>query len=90
MEEKIKEIMPKEKPSYEDMEKEVIGLKSMNNQLLMQLQQMNINHIFKRLDYLFKVVKYKEAFGEEFSHKCIEEIIEHMTPPEEEVSNAEE
>ena len=46
-----------EKPSYEQLEREVAGLKSMNNQLIMQLQQMNMGNLCKRLDYLFKVLE---------------------------------
>lgn len=71
-----------EKPSYEQLEREVIGLKSMNNQLIMQLQQMNMANLFKRLDYLFKVVEYREAFNPDFARRCAEEIEGHMTPPE--------
>lgn len=71
-------------PSYEQLEKDVASLKSMNNQLIMQLQQVNINTLFKRLDYLFKVVEFREAFNEEFVNNCVEEIEIHITPPKEE------
>lgn len=79
MEEKKVQV---EKPSYEQLEIEVTGLKSMNNQLIMQLQQMNMGNLFKRLDYLFKVVEFKDAFNSSFYKKCIEEIEGHMTLPE--------
>lgn len=71
-------------PSYEQLEKDVASLKSMNNQLIMQLQQVNISTLFKRLDYLFKVVEFREAFNEEFVNNCVEEIEIHITPPKEE------
>lgn len=71
-----------EKPSYEQLEREVTGLKGMNNQLIMQLQQMNMGNLFKRLDYLFKVVEFREAFNPDFVSRCAEEIEGHMTPPE--------
>lgn len=71
-----------EKPSYEQLEREVAGLKGMNNQLIMQLQQMNMGNLFKRLDYLFKVVEFREAFNADFATRCAEEIEGHMTPPE--------
>lgn len=71
-------------PSYEQLEKDVASLKSMNNQLIMQLQQVNINTLFKRLDYLFKVVEFREAFNKEFVNNCVEEIEIHITPPKEE------
>ena len=79
MEEKKVQV---EKPSYEQLEREVTGLKSMNNQLIMQLQQMNMGNLFKRLDYLFKVVEFKDAFNSSFYKKCIEEIEGYMTLPE--------
>lgn len=81
MEEKIKDLQA-EKPTYEQLEREVAGLKGMNSQLYMQLQQMNMGNLFKRLDYLFKVVEFREAFNPDFATKCAEEIEGHMTPPE--------
>lgn len=83
MEEK-KENVQAQKPTYEQLEKEVAGLKGMNNQLFMQLQQLNMGNLFKRLDYLFKVVENREAFNADFANKCAEEIQSHMTPPENE------
>lgn len=82
MEEKNEKVQA-EKPSYEQLEREVVGLRGMNNQLIMQLQQMNMGNLFKRLDYLFKVVEFREAFNTDFAAKCAEEIEDHMTPPEE-------
>lgn len=41
MEEKVSKAQS-DKPSYEQLEKEINGLKSMNNQLIMQLQQINM------------------------------------------------
>nr|DAI45480.1 MAG TPA: RAS guanyl-releasing protein 1 Protein [Bacteriophage sp.] len=77
-----KEKVQAEKPNYEQLEKEVAGLKSMNNQLVMQLQQMNMGNLFKRLDYLFKVVEFREALNANFAKRCADEIEELMTPPE--------
>lgn len=78
-----KEKVQAEKPNYEQLEKEVAGLKSMNNQLIMQLQQMNMGNLFKRLDYLFKVVEFREAFSANFAKRCADEIEELVTPSEE-------
>lgn len=83
MEEKVEKVQ-EAKPSYEQLEKEVAGLKSMNSQLIMQLQQMNMGNLFKRLDYLFQVIKFREAFNPEFADKCIKEVEGHMTLPVEE------
>lgn len=81
--EESKEKVQVTKPSYEQLEKENLSLKGMNNQLIMQLQSMNITTLFKRLDYLFKVVEFKDAFSTGFVTKCTKEIERHMTPPEE-------
>ena len=82
-----KEKVQAEKPSYEQLEREVAGLKSMNNQLIMQLQQMNMGNLFKRLDYLFKVLEIApklpaDMLNPEFVAQCAKEIEVHMTPPE--------
>ena len=78
-----------EKPTYEQLEREVAGLRGMNNQLIAQLQQMNMGNLFKRLDYLFKVVESKDAFNPEFVDRCTEEIMFHMTPTTQEPNNKE-
>ena len=35
-----------------------------------------------RADYLFKVLQYDYAFGEEFVNKCVKELEEFLTIPE--------
>lgn len=75
------------KPSYEQLERDIAGLKSMNNQLIMQLQQMNMGNLFKRLDYLFKVLEVApqlptDVLNPEFVTQCAKEIEMHMTPTE--------
>jgi hypothetical protein len=73
-----------EKPSYEQLERELAGIKSMNTQLIAQLQQVNLGNLFKRLDYLFKVLETKDAFtNSEFVTKCAKEIEGHLTLNEE-------
>ena len=84
MEENMEKVQA-EKPSYEQLEREVAGLKSMNNQLIMQLQQMNMGNLFKRLDYLFKVLEVAPnlpVLNSEFVTQCAKEIGMHMTPTE--------
>lgn len=76
-----------EKPTYEQLEGEIIGLKSMNSQLIMQLQQMNMQNLFKRLDYLFRVIENREAFNIEFTSRCSKEIEDYLTLPETESEN---
>lgn len=83
MEEK-KETVKAEKPSYEQLEREIAGFKGMNNQLIAQLQQMNMSNLFKRLDYLFKVVEFNDVFSSDFVNYCTREIKGHLVLPEEE------
>lgn len=92
MEKEVKSNLSQvEKPTYEQLENEVKGLKGMNNQLIMQLQQMNVQNLFKRMDYLFKVVENREGFRQEFVEKCAEELEGHLTLPDiQEESNTEE
>lgn len=74
----------KAEPTIEQYKKFVEALKSQNAQLMYQLQGANLNNMFKRLDYLFKVVENAAMFDEAFVDQCIVEIKELMTPPEEE------
>lgn len=78
-----KEIV-KEEPTVEQCKKFIEALKSQNSQLIHQIQSMNLSNMFKRLDYLFKVVENATIFDMEFVDKCVDEIKELITPPEEE------
>lgn len=64
----------------EEVKNLIQGLKSQNTQLMYQLQNLNMQNVFKRLDYLFKVVENECSFAQEFVTKCIEEIQEVMIP----------
>ena len=79
-----KEIERPEKMSYEQLENVAHQLSEQAKQLYMKLQEANMNNIFKRLDYLFKVVENGHMFKQDFLDKCIVEIEELMTVPEEE------
>ena len=37
--------------------------------------------MFKKIDYLFKVIENRDAFDESFVKTCSDEIVEAMTPP---------
>lgn len=83
MEEKEVTATPTE-PTKEQYMEFIKALKSQNAQLMHQLQNANMINMFKRLDYLFKVVENAPMFDEAFVDKCVEEIKELMTPPSEE------
>ena len=72
-----------EKLSYEQLENIAHQLSEQAKQLYMKLQAANMGNMFKRLDYLFKVVENGHMFKQDFLEKCITEIEEIMTVPEE-------
>jgi hypothetical protein len=87
MEEK-KKIQMVTKPTYEDLLQQIEGLKGINQQLYNQLNSINMSNLFKRLDYLFKVLEHKDAFNSKFIDDCAKEICAVMTPPEEDETEA--
>ena len=85
-----KETERPEKMSYEQLEQVAHQLSEQARQLYSQLQKSNMTNMFKRLDYLFKVVENGHIFKKDFLEKCIAEIEELMTVPEVEEENKEE
>lgn len=73
-----------EKMSYEQLENIAHQLSNQAKQLYAKLQEANMVNMFRRLDYLFKVVENAHAFNEEFVNKCVTEIEDLMTLPENE------
>lgn len=81
--EKLTEQRP-EKMSYEQLENVAHQLSEQNRQLFVKLQELNMANMFKRLDYLFKVVENGHMFKQDFLEKCIAEVESLMTVPEQE------
>ena len=73
-----------EKMSYEQLENIAHQLSEQAKQLYMQLQAANMSNMFKRLDYLFKVVENGHMFKQDFLEKCIAEIESLITIPKQE------
>ena len=73
-----------EKLSYEQIENIAHQLSEQNRQLLAKLQELNMANMFKRLDYLFKVIENGHMFKQYFLEKCIAEVEGLMTVPEQE------
>ena len=73
-----------QKMSYEQLEQVAHQLSEQARDLYNQLQKADLNNMFKRLDYLFKVVENKDKFNLIFFDRCIKEIEEIMTVPEQE------
>lgn len=66
------EVKQEKKLSYEELE-------NIANNLYARLQQADMANMFKRLDYLFKVVENINNFPQEFTKHCVEEIVNIMT-----------
>ena len=70
------------KLSYEELNNVCVQLEQQNQYLVRQLQQTNMVNMFKRLDYLFKVLEFSSVIKDaEFINSCVEEIKEAMTVP---------
>ena len=87
MEENKKE---QKKLSYEELQNVASQLSQQNQQLNIMLQQANMTNIFKRLDYLFKVLENKNCFNSDFVITCADEIKEIITGPVEETKEEKE
>ena len=85
---KVVEMKPQmqrpEKISYEQLESVAHQLSEQNRQLFAKLQELNMTNVFKRLDYLFKVIENGHMFKQDFLEKCIAEVESLMTVPEQE------
>ncbi len=85
---KVVEMKPQmqrpEKMSYEQLENVAHQLSEQNRQLFAKVQELNMTNVFKRLDYLFKVVESGHMFKQDFLEKCITEIENLMTVSEQE------
>ena len=82
---KVVEMQPvaKREKTYEEVVAENNQIKQQAEAMYRQIQQMNMQNIFKRLEFLFKVIENRAAFPEEFKNKCVFEIVNLITIPEE-------
>lgn len=71
------EVQENTKLSYEELER-------VANDLYIRLQNADMSNMFKRLDYLFKVIKYRDSFTPTFVEQCVKEIEMMVTIPSEE------
>lgn len=61
-------------PSAEQLTQLVDQLYNRNQQLVEALNEKNTALMFKRMDYLFKVMEYAHMFNDDFVYKCAEEL----------------
>ena len=73
----------KEKLSYEQLEEVARQMESQLRQVYAKLQDSNMSNLFKRLDFLFKVLETEHMFPLAFVQKCADEIKSILTIPEE-------
>ena len=66
MEEKEVKAPNSEKLSYEQLENVAHQLSEQNRQLYAKLQELQVDNMFKRLDYLFKVVENNNGVVQSF------------------------
>ena len=76
------EVKENEKMSYEQLENVAHQLSEQVRQLYVKLQEANLENMFKRLDYLFRVVENAHSFSVDFVNKCTSEIESLMTLPD--------
>lgn len=67
-----------QKMSYGELEQVAAQLSQQSQQLYARLQQADMTNMFKRLDYLFKVVENHNQFPVEFVTMCVTEIMNMM------------
>lgn len=81
---KVVEMQPTKESvkTYEELVAENNQIKQQAEAMYRQMQQMNMANVFKRLEFLFKIVENRTAFPEEFKNKCIMEIVNLITIPE--------
>lgn len=77
-------------PTFDELYKAYMDLANKHQLAIQKLQQADrYIQTFNRLDYLFKIVEIQDAnksgrtFKDDFYYKCVEEIEEMMTIPEE-------
>lgn len=75
--------------SYEQLRNVAGQLQQQNMQLRKALAESNYSNMFKRLDYLFKVLEQAHMFSDEFVQKCSAEIESSITLPEAEEEKSE-
>lgn len=77
------------KMSYEQLENVAHQLSEQAKKLYAELQNANMSNLFKRLDYLFKVIENQHMFSQSFVDKCVTEIEDIITVPEDNSDNKE-
>lgn len=68
------EIPVSNEPTADQFKQLIDQLYTRNQQLVEALNEKNTAMMFKRMDYLFKIVEQSHMFDDEFVTKCINEL----------------
>ena len=79
----------KKKLTYEQLNEVANQLAQENMKLKQKCQELYMADTIKRLEFLFKVVESTYPFSAEFRDTCAKEIIELMTPVQEDKEDKE-
>lgn len=71
------------KATYDELKNYVSQLQQQNKYLAEQFVKNQDERLYKRIDYLFKVIENNNVFGIDFVNKCVEELEAILTIPEE-------
>ena len=75
-------VEEKKKLTYEELENIANQLSNQAKTMYEQLQKANLENMFHRLDFLFRVVENSLKFNDDFVEKCVNEISGLLTIPE--------
>ena len=70
------------KLSYEELENIAKQLSEQNRIMYRQIQELDMQNIYARLGFLFKVVEFANRFNSDFLASCVKEIEELIIIPE--------
>ena len=82
MEEKKEKKFETKKLSYDELARLANEDFEGYKKVLSQLEMANYTNVFKRLDYLFKIIENSNHFTNDFVAKCTAEIVDIMTVKE--------
>ena len=67
------------KLSYEQLKELTLQQENMLKHMYERIRELDMANVFKRLDYLFKVIENKDSFNSDFIIACSDEIVDLMT-----------
>lgn len=70
----VEKVNQQNAPTQEQLTQLVDQLYGRNQQLVEALNEKNTALMFKRMDYLFKIIEQSHMFDDEFVTKCIDEL----------------